>query len=65
MNLSIFAFLFACFYIAGNLNKGFPVGSVVKNPPANAGDIGDIGSIPGLGRSVPGEVNGNHSSILA
>ena len=29
-------------------------GSVVKNPPANAGDMG---SIPGLGRS-PGEGNG-------
>ena len=26
-------------------------GSVVKNPPANAGDTGDAGSIPGLGRS--------------
>ena len=23
---------------------------VVKNLPANAGDIGDVGSIPGLGR---------------
>ena len=22
-------------------------GSVVKNPPANAGDAGDLGSIPG------------------
>ena len=32
-----------------------------KKPPANAGDVG---SIPGLGRS-PGERNGNHSSILA
>ena len=31
---------------------------VVKNPPANAGDIRDLGSIPGLGRS-PGEVFGN------
>ena len=31
---------------------------VVKNPPANAGDIGDIGSIPGLGSSL-GEENGN------
>ena len=31
---------------------------VVKYPPANAGDIGDSGSIPGLGRS-PGEGNGN------
>ena len=24
---------------------------VVKSPPANAGDIGDTGSIPGSGRS--------------
>ena len=24
---------------------------VVKNPPANAGDTGDVGLIPGLGRS--------------
>ena len=35
--------------------KGFPGGSVVKNPPANAGDKG---SIPGSGKS-PGEGNGN------
>ena len=28
----------------------FPGGSVVKNPPANAGDSRDSGSIPGLGR---------------
>ena len=33
----------------------------VKNPPANAGDVG---SIPGSGRS-PGEGNGTHASILA
>ena len=35
---------------------------MVKNPPANAGDMG---SIPGSGRS-PGEGNGNtlHSSCL-
>ena len=31
---------------------------VVKNLPANAGDTGDTGSIPGLGRS-PGEGHGN------
>ena len=31
---------------------------MVKNPPDNAGDIRDPGSIPGLGRS-PGEVHGN------
>ena len=34
---------------------GFPGGSVVKKVPANAGDMG---SIPGLGRS-PEEGNGN------
>ena len=37
---------------------GFPVCSVVKNPPANAGDTGDASSTPNLGRS-PGEGNGN------
>ena len=31
---------------------------VVKNPSANAGDISDMGSIPGLGR-CPGGGNGN------
>jgi len=31
---------------------------MVKNPPANAGDLRDKGLIPGSGRS-PGEVNGN------
>ena len=30
---------------------------VVKNQLANAGDAGDLGSVPGLGRS-PGEGNG-------
>ena len=34
---------------------GFPCGSVVKNPPANAGDSG---LITGSGRS-PGRGNGN------
>ena len=29
----------------------FPGGSVAKNSPANAGDTGDVGSIPGSGRS--------------
>ena len=27
---------------------------MVKNPPTNAGDIRDMGSIPGLGRSTGG-----------
>ena len=40
---------------------GFPGGSVVKDPPAHAGDEG---LVPGSGRS-PGGGNGNHSSVLA
>ena len=36
---------------------GFPGGSVVNNPPANARDTGDS-SMPGSGRS-PGGGNGN------
>ena len=28
---------------------------MVKNPPANAGDAGDVDSVPGLGRSPGGE----------
>ena len=35
-----------------------PGDSVVKNPPANAGNARDSGLIPGSGRS-PGEGNGN------
>ena len=31
---------------------------MVKNPPANAGDVRDVGSIPGIGRS-PGGGHGN------
>ena len=31
---------------------------VVKNPPANAGDIRELGSVPGSGRS-PGGGHGN------
>ena len=28
---------------------------MVKIPPANAGDVGDVGSIPGSGKSSGGE----------
>ena len=31
---------------------------MIKNPPANAGNTGDMSSIPGFGKS-PGEGNGN------
>ena len=41
-----------------DLGMGFLGGSVVKNLPANARDLGGRGSIPGLGRS-PGEGSGN------
>ena len=41
-----------CIHIA---DSGFPGGLVVKNLPANAGDMG---SIPGMRRS-PGRGNGN------
>ena len=40
--------VYACIYM---------VGTVVKNPLANAGNTGDMGSIPGSGR-LPGVGNG-------
>ena len=36
----------------------------VKSPPSNAGDMSDMGSIPGSGRS-PGGGHGNSLHILA
>ena len=38
----------------GSVQWGFPGDTVVKNPPANAEDVRDMGSILGLGR-FPGE----------
>ena len=38
--------------------EGFPGGSVVKNPPTNAGAAGDVSLIPGAER-FPGGGNGN------
>ena len=43
------------------LGKDFPGGAVVKNLPASAGYAGDMGSIPGSGRS---SIRSNYS-ILA
>ena len=40
------------------------VAPAVKNPPARAGDARDVGSIPGLGRSLEEEME-TQSSILA
>ena len=56
MSFSEIAYLFA--QMLASLFGGFPSGAVVKNPPANAGDARDAGSIPGLGK-FPGEGNGN------
>ena len=42
----------------------FPDGSMVKNPPANAGDAGDAGGIPGQGDPLEEEM-ATHSNILA
>jgi len=58
--------------MAKEVKKSFPkecvlaslVTLVVKNFPANAGDIRDVGSIPGSGRSLRGGM-AIHSNILA
>ena len=41
----------------------FPGGPVVKNPPANAGATGDVGLIPGSGRSLEKKM-ATHSTIF-
>ena len=48
-----------------NWALGFPGGTVVKNPPANAGDSGDRGWIPGWGRSPGVGILATYSSVLA
>ena len=42
------------FYNSIMISGASKVALVVKNPPANAGDVRDTGSIPGLGRSSGG-----------
>ena len=57
--LFVFLFFFPSVPNVLNFFKKFHVAqSVVKNPPANAVDTGDLGSIPELGRSLGGG-NGN------
>ena len=52
-------FLFILFLFGHAMwHRASQVALEVKNPPANAGDKRDVGSIPGLGRS-PNEGNGN------
>ena len=56
MELSKVALMLASKHIKAKLMPfmGFPGDTVVKNPPANAEDVRDTGSIPGLGR-FPGD----------
>ena len=46
------------------MSLGFPGDSVAKNPPASAGDSGDMDSIPGQEDPLEKEM-ATHSSILA
>ena len=48
------------YYLVHTDSQDFSGGSVVKNPPANAGDARDADSIPGSGRSPGG---GNRSPL--
>ena len=49
---------FLSIYSVAYFLRASQVALLVENPPANAGDVKDMGSIPGSGRS-PGEGNGN------
>ena len=55
--LKFHIYIYEISYIYIYLYIGFPNGSVGKESTCNAGDAGDMGSIPGSGRS-PGDGNG-------
>ena len=52
-----YTYMYVCVCVYIYTQMAIPGGSVVKNPPANAGDAGDMGSIPGSER-CHGEGNG-------
>ena len=54
--VNLYMYVCVCVCVVGG--GASQVALVVKNPPANARDLRDVGSIPGSGRS-PGEENGN------
>ena len=58
------SFLLASPYEYQDIFKTSQVALVVKNPPANEGDVRHMGLIPGLGRSLE-EGMGTHSNILS
>ena len=60
----IFCFFKSVIWILILSEKGFPCGSVGKEQPAQAGDIRDVVSIPGSGRSPGGHGNLLHYSCL-
>ena len=45
------------------LNRGFSGGLAVRNPPVNAGDLSDLGLIPGLGR-IPWSRKGQPTPVF-
>ena len=63
MVANFYPYILAKFSYSQKSNMGFPGGSLIKNPPANA-DAVDAGLIPGSGRS-PGAGNGTHCSNFA
>ena len=59
VSLSSLIYGLKCSLITGEeFRDSFPGGTLVKSPPASAGDAGDTGSIPGSGGS-PGGGHGN------
>ena len=52
-------------YFSLHLLRGFPDGSAGKEPTCNAGNTGDVGSIPGVGKMPRIRKLATHSSILA
>ena len=51
-------------YLVIKVTRTSQVALVIKNPPANAGNIRDLGLISGSGK-FPGRGMATHSSILA
>ena len=62
--ISLFCFPSDMIFLNVAFNYASQMVLVVKNSPANAGDIRDVSLIPGLGRSLEKEM-ATHSSILA
>ena len=58
INIQYGTFLYTMYfymYISIHISGASQVAQWVKNPPVNAGDTGDLHSIPGLGRSPGGQ----------